>query len=93
MSAWARSTAERYLRPLGRRWTHVAAVGALAERIAPAFGIDGETLIAAAYLHDIGYVPALASTGFHPLDGGRFVRNRARSASQSHRGWMAPLSQ
>ena len=74
MSVWARSTAERYLRPLGRRWTHVAAVGALAERIAPAFGADGETLVAAAYLHDIGYAPDLAVTGFHPLDGGRFVR-------------------
>ena len=53
---------------------HVAAAGALAERIAPAFGADGETLVAAAYLHDIGYAPDLAVTGFHPLDGGRFVR-------------------
>lgn len=74
LSAWSRSTAQGYLEPLGRRWLHVAAVGALAERIAPAFGDDGETLIAAAYLHDIGYAPELAATGFHPLDGGRFVR-------------------
>ena len=74
MTSWARVTAGRYLRPLGRRWAHVAAVGALAERIAVAFGEDAETLVAAAYLHDIGYAPALAATGFHPLDGGRFVR-------------------
>lgn len=74
LSAWARSTARGYLEPLGRRWSHVAAVGALAGRIAPAFGADGETLVAAAYLHDIGYAPELAETGFHPLDGGRFVR-------------------
>lgn len=72
--AWARLTAQSYLEPLGRRWSHVAAVGASAERIAPAFGADGEALVAAAYLHDIGYAPALSVTGFHPLDGGRFVR-------------------
>jgi hypothetical protein len=30
---------------------------------------DAKVLIAAAYLHDIGYAPKLASTGFHPLDG------------------------
>lgn len=71
---WARRTAEELLSPLGRRWAHVVAVGAAAERIAPAFGPDGETLIAAAFLHDIGYAPELALTGFHPLDGGRFVR-------------------
>lgn len=48
----------------------------MAERIAPAFGEDGSTLIAAAYLHDVGYADAMAETGFHPLDGGRFVRTR-----------------
>jgi predicted HD phosphohydrolase len=32
-------------------------------------------LIAAAYLHDIGYVPSLATTGFHPLDGAWYVRS------------------
>lgn len=74
IASWARRTAEERLSPLDRRWTHVAAVGAAAERIAPAFGLDGETLIAAAFLHDIGYAPELAMTGFHPLDGARFVR-------------------
>lgn len=73
-TVWARDSAERLLRPLGRRWNHVAAVGARAEAIAPAFGEDAEVLVAAAYLHDIGYAPELAVTGFHPLDGGRFVR-------------------
>ena len=71
--SWARATAETYLRPLGRRWAHVSAVGQLAERIAPAFGEDAPTLVAAAYLHDVGYADALAITGFHPLDGGRYV--------------------
>ena len=76
LTSWARSTAERHLEPLGRRWDHVQAVGAAAERIAGAFGEDGETLICAAYLHDIGYAPEIAATGFHPLDGGRYVRSQ-----------------
>jgi hypothetical protein len=32
-------------------------------------------LVAAAYLHDIGYAPSLAVTGFHPLDGARWIRD------------------
>ena len=31
-------------------------------------------LVAAAWLHDVGYSPALVATGFHPLDGARFLR-------------------
>lgn len=68
----------------------VAAVGAAAERIAGAFADDGETLIAAAFLHDIGYGPELAVTSFHPLDGGRFVRNhwlRLAAAGSFRGGW------
>jgi hypothetical protein len=30
-------------------------------------------LVCAAWLHDVGYAPALAVTGFHPLDGARFL--------------------
>ena len=72
--AWARDIAGALLWPLGRRWRHVQAVGALAESIAPAFGEQGPVLMAAAYLHDIGYAPELALTGFHPLDGARHLR-------------------
>jgi hypothetical protein len=36
---------------------------------------DAELLIAAAYGHDVGYAPELVRTGFHPLDGARFVRD------------------
>jgi len=35
---------------------------------------DREVLVAAAYLHDIGYAPEVAVTGFHPLDGARHLR-------------------
>lgn len=37
---------------------------------------DGAVLVAAAWLHDIGYAPQVAETGFHPLDGARFLRSR-----------------
>jgi hypothetical protein len=33
-----------------------------------------DDLVAAAWLHDIGYAPELAETGFHPLDGARYLR-------------------
>ncbi|MGH2707461.1 MAG: HD domain-containing protein, partial [Actinomycetota bacterium] len=35
---------------------------------------DRTHLVAAAYLHDVGHSPALRTTGFHPLDGARYVR-------------------
>ena len=31
-------------------------------------------LVAAAWLHDIGYAPGLKTTGFHPLDGAQHLR-------------------
>ncbi|GAA2546825.1 HDIG domain-containing protein [Pseudonocardia hydrocarbonoxydans] len=49
------------------------AVAAEARRIAPALD-DGELLVTAAVLHDIGYAPTLATTMFHPLDGARFLQ-------------------
>ena len=39
-------------------------------------GPEADVLTAAAYLHDIGYAPELEATGFHPLDGARFVRDQ-----------------
>ena len=32
-------------------------------------------LVSAAWLHDIGYATGLAHTGFHPLDGARYLRS------------------
>jgi hypothetical protein len=74
---WAASQAEIRLAPLGRRLTHVQRVGRRAAEIGPkVVGPDANALTAAAYLHDIGYAPELAATGFHPLDGARFVRDQ-----------------
>jgi hypothetical protein len=74
---WAASQAEIRLAPLGRRLIHVQRVGRRAAEIGPVVvGPDAAVLTAAAYLHDIGYAPKLAATGFHPLDGARFVRDQ-----------------
>src|SRR5262245_19372985 len=57
------------------RWSHVRAVGATAQRIASTLGEGDRTpLVAAAWLHDIGYVPELVDSGFHPLDGAWWLR-------------------
>lgn len=60
---------------LPRRWSHVQAVAAKARRVAAAVPeVDRDVLVAAAWLHDVGYSPDLVDTGFHSLDGGRWLR-------------------
>lgn len=59
---------------LPRRWVHVQGVGERARQASALFDEgDQEVLISAAVLHDIGYAPNLATTGFHPLDGARHL--------------------
>jgi hypothetical protein len=71
----ARGLSERALSDtLPRRWGHVQAVALRAAEIATIPDVDGDVLVAAAWLHDIGYAPDLVDTGFHPLDGARFLR-------------------
>src|SRR6266487_731328 len=72
----AREHAASLLSPLGNRWLHVQCV------VQRAFSVstlleeeDQQYLIAAAYLHDIGYAPSLKKTGFHPLDGAYYIRS------------------
>jgi HD superfamily phosphodiesterase len=73
--AEARLLAERHLASqLPRRWCHVQAAAAQAERVARQLGLVDGVLVAAVWLHDIGYGPELAKSGFHPLDGARFLR-------------------
>ena len=62
-------------KPLPRRWAHVQGVAARARSLAPVLGADADLLEAAGWLHDTGYAPALAATGFHPLDGARHLRD------------------
>jgi putative nucleotidyltransferase with HDIG domain len=66
---------------LPRRWVHVQAVAAKADRIASAVADDDrDVLVAAGWLHDIGYAAALSATGFHPLDGARWLRGQGFDA-------------
>ncbi|MFJ1603925.1 HD domain-containing protein [Streptomyces sp. NPDC088253] len=80
LTEWAYSLAESLLaEPLPRRWQHCLGVAERARTIALILGEDAELLEAAAVLHDIGYAPDLAKTGFHPLDGARYLRDVANA--------------
>jgi hypothetical protein len=72
---WAERESRRLLEPLGARWLHTLGVVQRAQEVGRTLA-DGEAdvLVAAAYLHDVGYAAELRETGFHPLDGARFVR-------------------
>jgi hypothetical protein len=71
----AQVLAERALSAaLPRRWRHVQAVARRAAEISAIPHLDGEVLLPAAWLHDIGYAPELVDRGFHPLDGARYLR-------------------
>jgi hypothetical protein len=76
MAAWstaaARSLAGEYLAGLGDRWAHVRAVGEGAESLFND-GVIGETIVVAAWLHDLGYAEPISVTGLHALDGARLL--------------------
>lgn len=73
----AAELAERLLTPLQRRWQHVQAVARCAADLQQAVDErDAPILVASAWLHDIGYAPELVQTGFHPLDGARYLREQ-----------------
>ncbi|MGH3358984.1 MAG: HD domain-containing protein [Nocardioidaceae bacterium] len=59
---------------LSRRWLHVRAVADRASTVGARLELEPEVLVSAAWLHDIGYSPQLVDTGFHPLDGARYLR-------------------
>ena len=73
-AAQARELAFRVLRGDPDRWLHVQAVAARAAELRRAVpAAEGSLLVTAAWLHDICYSPALRETGFHPLDGARYL--------------------
>jgi HD domain len=77
--AEAREMAEALLADaLPRRWAHTIGVAHRAERLAAALEpVHADTIIAAAWLHDIGYAPGLVDNGFHPIDGAAHVAGTA----------------
>jgi hypothetical protein len=73
---WAVAYAEGLLGPLGHRWElHTTGV---AERARQVGGVldeaERDVAVAAAYVHDLGYMPALVATGCHAIDGARHLR-------------------
>ncbi|MFF5350160.1 MULTISPECIES: HD domain-containing protein [Streptomyces diastaticus group] len=73
---WAMQVAEAELcSALPRRWAHTRGVTQRAEEVGHVVGDNATLLVAAATLHDVGYAPRLAATGFHPLDGARCLRD------------------
>lgn len=76
LGSWTSEVSRRLLEPLGKRWRHTLGV---VERAGEVGGVlsrmDADLLVAAAYVHDVGYAPELQDTGLHPLDGARFIRS------------------
>jgi hypothetical protein len=72
----ARELAQTLLTDLPERWRHSVGVAQRAERVVHTTpgAAEGEALMAAAWLHDIGYAEGLRDSGFHPLDGGLHLR-------------------
>ncbi len=80
----ARDLAWHVIGGMESRWLHTVAV---AQRVEEFFdtipATDRETLVSAAWLHDIGYGELARQTGFHPLDGAHLL---------DRHGWPARLS-
>lgn len=77
MVSWAAAEAERLLWDLGERWEHSVAVAERARDVASKSRvINAQVLVAAAYVHDIGYATGLIQTGHHGIDGARHLRTQ-----------------
>jgi hypothetical protein len=75
--AEARSTAETLLGRMTVRWQHTQGVARRAVRVSAALSEqDRPVLVAAAWLHDIGYAEPLRRSGFHALDGADYLEER-----------------
>src|SRR5260221_9134395 len=62
------------------RWLHPQGVAATARTLSGILDDDADLVVAAAWLHDIGYSAGLSVTGFHPLDGARYLRDTEHAA-------------
>ena len=71
----AQRLAQNVLTGAPQRRRHTAGVAARAQELAVTLDSaeDRDQLVAAAWLHDIGYARALRASGFHPLDGARHL--------------------
>jgi predicted hydrolase (HD superfamily) len=79
----ARDLVARILEDDPQRLHHCAGVAARAQALAATVPLPAaDTLVASAWLHDIGYGSPLRDSGFHPLDGAVYLRRE---------GWPAPV--
>jgi hypothetical protein len=77
----AAALAVHLLDGLDGRLNHSATVAAQIDRVVGLVELEWRSAARdAAWLHDIGYHPELAVTGFHPLDGARWLRAHHWSA-------------
>ncbi|WP_298457896.1 HD domain-containing protein [uncultured Cellulomonas sp.] len=74
-AAWgaAEEVARRHVGGMEPRWSHVRTVGRRAEAACQLLALP-EDVGSAAWLHDVGYGRAIMDTGFHALDGARYLR-------------------
>ncbi len=79
----ARSLATLLLQGQDQRLAHVAAAAKAASYVALRVpSSQADTIVAAAWLHDIGFATSLRRSGFHPLDGAIYLQDL---------GWGAPV--
>jgi hypothetical protein len=71
----ARDLAQILLAGLPQRWRHTVRVAQRAEAVSITLASpdEADTLVSAAWLHDIGYASSVHATGFHPLDAARYL--------------------
>jgi hypothetical protein len=67
-----RRLAAEMLGGAGDRWLHVEMVARTVEDLVPEGEISGD-VVAAAWLHDIGYAPEFVMTGMRAVDGAAFL--------------------
>jgi hypothetical protein len=73
-AAWAQGVARDLLeQALPQRWAHTQGVAQRAREVALVAPDYADLIESAAWLHDVGYSPSIAHTGFHPLDGARHL--------------------
>lgn len=72
----ARDLAEELVGEMMPRWQHLLRVGKTAELLADRSTLVSDSVVVAAWLHDVGYASQIATTGFHALDGARALAER-----------------
>ncbi len=75
-SADGEKMAESCIGSAGDRWLHVRSVAELAAQLRDRDLGLSDAVVAAAWLHDVGYAAELIDTGFHPIDGARWLRRQ-----------------